>query len=208
MTPPPQVRVKVCGLTRVENALACVEAGADALGLNFWAGSKRRCELDEARRIVEAIGSRARVVGVFVDAERSEIEAVRAHTGLSWVQLHGREPRALLEGLLPRAYKATHLTDLAGVEEALGLPGDELMVDASLPGLPGGTGQTCDWDLAARLARARPVWLAGGLRPDNVGEAVRAVRPHGVDVASGVERAPGDKDPARVRALVRAVRAP
>lgn len=199
------VRIKICGLTRVENAVACVEAGADAIGLNFWPKSKRRCELHEAARIVSAIGDRARVVGVFVDASIEDIQRVRATTGLAWAQLHGSEPEDVLTSLLPCAYKALHVSDRAGVERARAFPGDELLVDASLPGLPGGTGVACDWALASALARSRKLWLAGGLTPDNVADAVRAVQPHGVDVASGVERAPGEKDLALVRAFVRAV---
>jgi phosphoribosylanthranilate isomerase len=200
------VRIKVCGLTRVESALACVECGADAIGLNFWPGSKRRCAFDEAAGIVEAVGDRARVVAVFVDASREAIAEARAATGIEWVQLHGREPPELVTALAPHAYKALHVCDAAEVDGALAFPGDELLVDASLPGLPGGTGLTCDWDLAARVSRARRVWLAGGLRPENVREAVQRVRPFGVDVASGVERAPGEKDLARVRAFVEAAR--
>lgn len=201
------VRIKICGLTSVANAIACVDVGADAIGLNFWPKSKRRCGLDEATRIAEAVGARARVVAVFVDASREEIEAVRARTGIEWAQLHGREPPVLLDALLPRAYKAVHPTDAASLEDAIRYGGEELLVDASLPGVPGGTGRTCDWELAARLACARRVWLAGGLGPDNVADAVRTVRPYGVDVASGVERAPGDKDVALVARLVEAVRA-
>lgn len=199
--------VKICGVTTLEDALACVEAGADALGLNFWPKSKRRCSLDAASRIVAELGARARVVAVFVDAPLLEIERVRARTGIAWAQLHGSEPRSLLEQLLPHAYKAVHPVDEDGLREALAIPGDELLVDASVPGAPGGTGRTCDWSLAARLARERKVWLAGGLHPGNVADAVREVGPYGVDVASGVERSPGVKDHALVRAFVRAARA-
>lgn len=199
-------RIKICGVTSVADALACVEAGADALGLNFWPGSKRRCGLDVARAIASAVGERARLVGVFVDAERAEIERVREATGLRWVQLHGSEPAALVEALLPHAFKALHVCDEATLEAALGYVGEELLVDASLPGIPGGTGRRCDWRLAARLASARRVWLAGGLDPSNVAEAIAVVRPFGVDVASGVERAPGIKDHERVRAFIDAAR--
>lgn len=203
----PPCLVKICGITSVEDALASVDAGADALGLNFWPRSRRRCELDVAARVVELVGARARIVAVFVDATLEEIERARDRTGVSWAQLHGSEPRALLEQLLPLAYKAVHPVDEEGLREALGVPGDELLVDASVPGVPGGTGRTCDWSLAARLASARKVWLAGGLHPGNVADAVRAVRPHGVDVASGVEARPGVKDHALVRAFVGAARA-
>ncbi len=197
-------RVKICGITSLEDARACVDAGADAIGLNFWARSKRRCEEAVAAQIAASVD--ARVVAVFVDASLEEIERVRRATGIAWVQLHGREPGSHVEALAPRAYKAVHPSDEGGVREALAMPGEELLVDASVAGMPGGTGQTCDWALAARIASARRVWLAGGLRPSNVGEAIHAVRPFGVDVASGVEKSPGVKDLALVRAFVDAVR--
>ncbi len=200
-------RVKICGVTHVADALRCADAGADAIGLNFWPESKRRCDPIEAARIVDAVGERARIVAVFVDADLHTIEQVRSSTGISWVQLHGREEPALLAALLPNAYKAVHPIDDASATAALRYLGDELLVDASVPGMPGGTGVRCDWSVAERLARERNVWLAGGLVPDNVAEAIARVRPYGVDVASGVERAPGVKDPLLVERFVRAARA-
>jgi len=192
----PHPRVKICGLTRVDQAIACVDAGADAIGVNFWPRSKRRCPDDVAARIAEAVGARARVVAVVVDAAPARIEAIRA-LGIRWIQLHGDEAPEALERWLPEAFKAVHVEG-----DAARYPGEELLVDARVGDLPGGTGVTCDWDAAARLARTRRLWLAGGLGPDNVAEAVRRVRPYGVDVASGVERAPGDKDLARVARFV------
>lgn len=200
------IRVKICGLTNVEDALACVDAGADAIGLNFWVKSSRYCELESARRIVEAVRDRIRIVGVFVDATQAEIERLLHTTGVEWAQLHGSEPPALVSHFLPRAYKAVRPVDEASLEEARSMPGDELLVDASVPGMPGGTGQTCDWSLAARLASQRRIWLAGGLTPDNVALSIERVSPYGVDVASGVERKPGIKDHALVRAFVAAAR--
>lgn len=198
MTEPtkPRVQVKVCGLTRVDQALACVDAGASAIGVNFWPRSKRRCGDEEAARLVEAVGARARVVAVVVDAAPARIEAIRA-LGIRWIQLHGEESPEELARWLPEAFKAVHRE-----ADATRFGGEELLVDARVGDLPGGTGVTCDWDAAARLARTRRLWLAGGLTADNVGEAVRRVRPFGVDVASGVERAPGDKDLALVARFV------
>lgn len=184
----PRARVKICGLTRVDQAVACVDAGADAIGVNFWPRSKRRCEDDVASRIAEAVGARARVVAVVVDAAPARIEAIRG-LGIRWIQLHGGESPEDVARWLPEAFKAVHLE-----ADAARFGGDELLVDARVGDLPGGTGVTCDWDAAARLATTRRLWLAGGLNADNVAEAVRRVRPFGVDVASGVERAPGDKD--------------
>ena len=185
-----RVRVKICGLTDVHDALSAVEYGADALGLNFWPASPRYCPLDVAATIVEAVARDVRLVGVFVDPSADDVRVVRA-LGVRWVQLHGDEPVDALAPWLPEAYKALHLASSAELDVARSWPGEELLVDARLPGMPGGTGLRCDWPLAARLAADRPVWLAGGLSPENVEEAVRAVRPYGVDVASGVESSPG-----------------
>lgn len=198
--------VKICGLTRVEPAIACVDAGADAIGVNLWSGSARRCAPDEARRIVEAIGDRARVVAVVVDEPLDALLRLREELGLEWIQLHGDEPAPVLEALLPSAMKALRVRGAIDRDVALAVPGDELLIDAHVEGLRGGSGVTADWSVAAAIARERRVWLAGGLTPENVEDAIRWVRPCGVDVASGVERAPGDKDLARVRAFIDAVR--
>ncbi|MBX3274075.1 MAG: phosphoribosylanthranilate isomerase [Sandaracinaceae bacterium] len=197
------IRVKVCGLTSLAQARACADAGADAIGLNFWPRSPRRCDDATAAAIAAALGARVRVVAVVVDAGAARIEAIRA-LGVRWIQLHGSEPPDEVARWLPEAYKAVHLDGGATPE---GYPGDELLADARIGELPGGTGVPCDWDAAAALARTRKLWLAGGLTPDNVAEAVARVRPFGVDVASGVERAPGDKDLAAVARFVANARA-
>lgn len=194
-------RVKVCGLTSVAQAVACVEAGADAIGLNFWPRSPRRCDDGVAADIARALEGRARVVGVVVDERADRIAAIRA-LGVRWIQLHGGESPAEVARWLPEAYKAAHL-DAGPLPD---YPGDELLVDARLGDLPGGTGVTCDWDAAASLAARRRLWLAGGLTADNVAEAIARVRPYGVDVASGVERGPGDKDLALVARFAGEVR--
>lgn len=199
-------RIKVCGLTRLEDAQRCVELGVDALGLNFWPGSVRRCSDAVARSIVERFATRVRLVAVVVDADAAELTHIREELGVPWVQLHGAEPPETVSRWLPNAIKAVRVGSAADVPEARSMPGDELLVDARVPGVPGGTGVRCDWDSARVLAAERRVWLAGGLRPDNVAEAVGHVRPFGVDVASGVESAPGIKDRARVAALVQALR--
>jgi len=200
-------RVKICGLTREEDAWHCVDAGADAIGLNFWAGTPRCIELDVARRIVEAVGSRVLTVGVFVDASDEEIIRVREHTGIACVQLHGQESAEQLSRFLPHAYKALRVRDERSIDEARGFPGEHILLDAYVAGQPGGTGHTFNWSLAAGLAGERRVTLAGGLHPGNVAEAVAAVAPYCVDVASGVERAPGVKDPDAVSAFIRNARA-
>jgi phosphoribosylanthranilate isomerase len=198
--------IKICGVTRLEDADLAVGLGADAIGLNFWAGSKRRCEVDVAREIVSHVGTRARVVAVVVDASLEELAALRARTGIAWVQLHGDEDARFVRACLPAALRAVRAAGEAGLCEALAAPGLEVLLDASVPGEKGGTGVVADWALAARVARERPLWLAGGLVPGNVAEAIAQVRPMGVDVASGVERVPGVKDREKLEAFVRAVR--
>lgn len=200
-------RVKVCGITRFEDAEACVAEGVDTLGLNFWHGTKRRISLDVARRIVEAFSSHAEIVGVFVDETLEGIRATKDETGIEWVQLHGDEPPELVAALLPKAFKAIGVRSEDPLAEVRRYPGEHVLLDAMVQGaMPGGTGVAFDWKLACAVAHERKLTLAGGLRPENVGEAIRIVRPYRIDVASGVELAPGIKDRARVRALVAAVR--
>ena len=204
--PAGMVEVKICGLTAVDDALRCVELGADAIGLNFWAGSPRCTGIRRARAIVESIRDRAQTVGIFVDAPRSEIAEILKRTGVEWAQLHGDEPPEVVAALLPRAYKALGVRDGSAVELARRYPGEHLLLDASVPGLRGGTGRTFDWKIARTLANERKLTLAGGLTPDNVAEAVRAVQPFRVDVASGVESEPGRKDPGKVKAFIDAAK--
>lgn len=200
------VEVKVCGLTSPDDALRCIEGGADAIGLNFWPGSPRCVDLATARSIVDAAGDRAEIVGVFVDFDLSRVRETLAETGVQWAQLHGSEPPELVAALLPWAYKAIGVKDGSAVEIARSYPGEHLLLDASIPGMPGGTGRTFDWTIAAEVAKERKLTLAGGLNPGNVAEAVTAVRPFRVDVASGVELEPGRKDPELVRRFVEAAK--
>lgn len=197
-------RVKICGLTREDDALQCVEAGADAIGLNFWPGTARCVDVATARRIVDAVGARVLTVGVFVDATEQEIADIRERTGIVCVQLHGQEPPELVARFLPHAYKALRVKGEASIDEARRFPGEHILLDAYVAGQPGGTGHTFNWRLAAAFARERRVTLAGGLHPGNVAEAISAVQPYCVDVASGVELSPGVKDPNAVTAFIRA----
>jgi phosphoribosylanthranilate isomerase len=201
------VEVKICGLTTVDDALRCIEMGVDAIGLNFWPGSPRCVDAARAREIVEAAGDRAAMVGVFVDLTLDRIREILRETGISWAQLHGDEPPELVAELLPNAYKAIGVKDGSAIELARSYPGEHLLLDASVPGMPGGTGRTFDWDIASVVAEERKLTLAGGLTPDNVAEAVRVVQPFRVDVASGVESAPGLKDLVLVRRFIEAARA-
>jgi len=191
----------------VAAALSCVEAGVDAIGLNFWPKSVRRCDERAAREIVSAVRGRALMVGVFVDASIDEVARVRDAVGLACVQLHGDESPEFLAAFLPHAYKALRVRGASVRDEVERYGGEHVLLDAYVPGVPGGTGATFDWALAAEIARLRKLTLAGGITPDNVALAVRQVRPFCVDTASGVESAPGVKDAAMVERFVREVRA-
>jgi phosphoribosylanthranilate isomerase len=198
------MKVKVCGVTSVRDARFVADAGADAIGLNFFEGSKRCVDLDTARAIVGALPPFVWAVGVFVNASLRSIAHTSRQVGLHAVQLHGDESSAFAAKLALPVFKALHVGDVA--PDARGFPTvDALVLDAAQAGYGGG-GVAFDWRLARRLAQQRPVLLAGGLTPRNVAHAVRAVRPYGVDVASGVESQPGIKDPKKVAAFIRAAR--
>jgi len=205
-------KVKICGLTSLADAQAAAEAGADMLGFIFYARSPRFVEPAHAAAIIASIQHMAvsvKTVGLFVDAPLREIQETLRLCRLDFVQLHGGEPPHLLEMLQPQAFKALRPTSLdeAAAEAEwyadLGPPdGPQLLLDAYHPQLHGGTGQVGDWAIAAALAPRYRILLAGGLTPDNVRQAVRQVRPWGVDVSSGVEAAPGQKDHDKVRRFV------
>ncbi len=211
-----RVRVKICGLKTLDDALAALDAGVDLLGFNFYRTSPRYVEPAGCARILAALrsrGSTAATVGVFVNASLAEIRATLDECGLDLAQLHGDEPVELLAGLGERAFKAIRPSSPAAARASLARYGCDrrsrapaLLLDAAQPGLYGGTGQAADWGLAASLAADYPILLAGGLTPQNVAAAVRLVRPWGVDVASGVESAPGRKDRAKMFEFVAAVR--
>jgi len=202
-------RVKICGIRTTDAAQASVAAGADAIGLNFYARSRRYVTPEQALNIAQAVPAEVQRVGVFVNSPAEEIRHIVDHVGLSAVQLHGDEPPDFLAELarlsIVRARRidagglATVAADLVACRVAGRAP-DALLVDAAAPsGQYGGTGETLAWDKLSshRTAIAGvPLILAGGLDPANVGQAIDAARPDGVDVASGVELAPGEKDAA------------
>ena len=200
------VKVKLCGITSVADAVLCVAAGADAIGLNFHPRSPRYVSVAAAREIAASGKGRVLSVGVCVDACFETISDVTREVDLECVQLHGDESPELLARLLPHAYKAIRVRDQSSIASARRYGGEHVLLDAFVPGEPGGTGRTFAWDMATELARERRVTLAGGLVPGNVAAAIAAVRPYAVDTASGVERAPGVKDEALVRAFVAAAR--
>ena len=201
------VHVKICGVRTVDDALAAVEAGATAVGLNFVPSSPRFVDIATARAISRAlVRTKALVVGVVANLDVEEMRALVTSAELGCLQLHGDETAADVEALLPHAYKAMPIANDDDVHAARAMPGDYLLVDAKVDGALGGSGETFEWSLVRLLATERRLTLAGGLNAGNVAEAVRVVRPWCVDVASGVESAPGVKDYARMRAFVDAVR--
>jgi phosphoribosylanthranilate isomerase len=198
--------IKICGVTRVDDAERVVQLGGAALGLNFVHGSKRRVTVEQARPIVEAVRGRIELVAVVADPTDSELKELREELGIEWLQLHGQEPAARVSRLLPGAFKAVAIEDAADARLAGSYPGERLLVDAKVGAGSGGTGKVFDWQLVTELARTRQLILAGGLTPGNVAAAIRVLAPWGVDVASGVESAPGIKDHELLTAFVLAVR--
>ena len=213
-----RTRVKICGITQPQWAAAAAEAGADAIGLVF-AESPRRVTAREARDIIRALPPWVAPVGVFVDERPGEILRLADETGITVAQLHGDEPPETLAELgrlkVVKAFRVGGEEDLAAAREwktkseRLGRPADGYLIDARVAGGPkGGSGQTANWGLAARMIIEgfRPLVLAGGLTPDNVAEAIAAVRPWGIDGSSGLETGPGLKSPEKIRAFVDAAR--
>ena len=198
--------IKICGVTSEAQARFIADLGVESIGVNFVPESPRHVDEATAKAIVQAVGERVLVVGVVPWAGLEALRALRERTGVGCLQVHGDVPDAALEALLPHAYRSVSVGHPDDVARADGAPGEYVMVDAKVDGALGGTGHTFDWRLVVELARKRKLLLAGGLRPDNVARAIALVRPFCVDVASGVESAPGIKDPDRVRAFVDAVR--
>jgi phosphoribosylanthranilate isomerase len=200
------MRVKVCGVTRLEDALLAADLGAHAIGFVLWPGSPRAIDPLLARDIIRQLPPLVSVVGVFVDQPLREVRRLARLLPLDAVQLHGCESPSYCETTGRRVIKAFATSPATG--DAVGaFPRSVLvLLDARDPVKHGGTGRTVDWELAARIAHARPTLLAGGLRADNVAEAIERVRPFGIDVSSGVEARPGLKDAARLREFFAAVR--
>lgn len=185
--------IKVCGITRLTDALHAVQHGATALGFVFWPKSPRYVTPDGAAEIVAQLPSTVTTVGVFVNEAIDDIRAIVGRTGIGAVQLHGDEPPAYAEAIGWPVLRSVTLDDIDDVSSAW--PGDvALLLDAADPIRRGGTGQAVDWRRAAAAVQGRRVVLAGGLTAENVADAIATVKPYGVDVSSGVEESPGVKD--------------
>ena len=200
-------KIKICGIKTLDDALAAIDLGADLIGFNFYPKSPRYVEVGVCRGIMSKVRNIGRVmcVGVFVNASVAEIHATMDTCGLNLAQLHGDEMVKMLNQLDGKAFKAFRGIP-ANVNEFARDDAPAFLLDASVKGVYGGSGVTADWDGAAGLAKKYPLLLAGGLTPENVAEAIGRVKPWGVDVASGVESAPGKKDPSKMEAFVQAVR--
>lgn len=224
------MHAKICGITTIGDALVAADAGADAIGLVFYPASPRHVDFKVAARIVEQLPSTVAAVGVFVNPSIEELRKAATEVGIDAFQLHGdespefvsqvefvaqRRPRPV--GFLPgipgtgpsrvATIKAFRVRDSKSLEVLPRYETDLWLLDSYVPGEPGGTGAQFNWQLAVDAVRmGRPIVLAGGLTPNNVADAIRTVRPHAVDVSSGVELAPGRKNPALVRAFINAAK--
>ncbi len=199
--------IKICGITSMEDAVAAVEAGAGSLGFVFWPGSPRFVDPYRARAIVRSLPAFIVPVGVFVNQPAEYVTGVAALVRLGAVQLHGEEDVAYADGIGVPVIKAVAIGEGVAAPQIDRWPRrTTLLLDVHDPVTRGGTGRTIDWTAAGPVAARRRTLLAGGLTPDNVAAAVAIVQPFGIDVSSGVERSPGVKDHARIRALCEAVR--
>ena len=198
--------IKVCGITRLTDALHAVEQGATALGFIFWSRSPRAVSPSRAAEIIAELPSSLTTVGVFVNEPIDGIRAIVAQTGITAVQLHGDEPPAYADALRWPLFRAVDADEIDEACSAWAEP-TTLLIDTIDPVRRGGTGVPVDWSVAAGVAKARRIVLAGGLTPVNVAGAIRAVRPYGVDVSSGVELSPGVKDFDKVTRFIANARA-
>jgi phosphoribosylanthranilate isomerase len=201
------VRSKICGITRIEDALAAVDAGADAIGLVFYAKSPRAVNVQQARAIIAALPPFVTTVGLFVNASRCELGEILDAVPLDLLQFHGDETPADCEGYHRPWIKALRVKagdDIAASCKAYtGASG--ILLDTYVEGVPGGTGEAFDWSLVPRDL-SKPIILAGGLSATNVAQAIAQVHPYAVDVSGGVEQSKGIKDHAKIRAFIQAVR--
>ena len=202
------VRVKICGLTDLDDARAAIDAGAHALGFIFFPGSPRYTTPAAAARIIKQLPPFISKVGVFVNEPIESIQQVARSTGVDAIQLHGEETPELCDALASEGFKvikAFRIKDQSSLDSLRSFSASAFLLDSYVPGQLGGTGAKFNWDLAIQAASfGTPIILAGGLEPENIRDAVSKVSPYGVDVSSGVESSPGKKDHARIQAFITA----
>jgi phosphoribosylanthranilate isomerase len=202
-------KIKFCGITNPRDAADAVAAGAWAIGVIFWPHSPRRCELDVAAGIGASYRRQVEIVGVFVSPTLEEVTRIADTVGLTAIQLHGDEGPAFCSEVARRTgckvIKAARVRSRADIQALAPFHTDYHLLDSHVLGTPGGTGETFAWDLARAHDRRLPLILSGGLNAGNVADAIEAVRPFAVDVASGVEASPGHKDPDQLKAFAAAV---
>lgn len=197
------VRVKICGITCVEDALQAVEAGADALGFVFHPPSPRHILPDQAESIIRELPPFIQAVGLFVNTDSAVVNAIADQCRLDLVQLHGDETPEYCDAVKRRVIKAFRVRDISSLDPIGNYRVAGILLDAFSPTAYGGTGLTFNWEIARAAAGSGRVILAGGLTPENVRQAVEVAAPYGVDVSGGVEAAPGIKDPEKIKRFIR-----
>jgi phosphoribosylanthranilate isomerase len=202
-----QVKVKVCGMTSLQDARVAVEEGADAVGFIFYKKSPRSVTMKLVREIVLELPPFVDTVGVFVDETAEQVNKIADYCNLDLIQLHGDESPAFCKRMRRRVIKAFRVKDMQSVKKLSSFQVSGFLLDTFSENLHGGTGKVFDWNLALPAKKFGPVIMAGGLTPNNVQQAIRQVRPYGVDVCSGVESEPGVKDHKKVRAFLKNAKA-
>jgi phosphoribosylanthranilate isomerase len=201
-----QIKVKICGMTQLKDALFAVEQGVDAVGFIFYKKSPRAVTMKTVREIITKLPPLVDTVGVFVNESAERLNKIADYCGLDLVQLHGEESPAFCRKIHRRVIKAFRVKDLQSIKQLEKFSVSGFLLDTFSDDLHGGTGKTFDWNLALPAKKMGPVILAGGLTPRNILQAVRQVRPYGVDVCSGVEKSPGIKDLEKVRVFLKNIR--
>jgi phosphoribosylanthranilate isomerase len=197
--------IKICGITNIEDAQKAVSLRIDALGFIF-ASSPRQVDADTAKGIIQSLPANLLKVGVFVDEDRDEVRHIAEYCGLSALQFHGKEPPEYCREFTYPVFKAIHIKDRSSLADMEKYQDHSILLDTYSPVQAGGTGTPFQWEIALEAKKRRDFILSGGLKPSNVGEAIRKVRPWGVDVCSGVEGMPGRKDPLKMIEFVEEVR--
>jgi phosphoribosylanthranilate isomerase len=200
------MKIKICGITNLEDALIAAHMGADALGFIFVKESPRVISADAARDIIKKLPPFIITIGVFVDSTEEEIRSIAEQTGIQCIQLHGNESPADYSKISIPVIKAFRVQPDFRAEVLLQYPAAAYLLDTYVNGTAGGTGKTFDWDIAISAKAYGRVILAGGLTPNNIGEAIKKVQPYGVDISSGVESVPGKKDKRKLQLLFKAIR--